>query len=83
MAGAGARPGPAVAGSSSQGLATVKIAWCTCCTISRTERWRSRPICAVSQKRQPIAQPTWLLTQSVRLNQPVRCGIGITTLSVS
>ena len=40
------------------------------------------PICAVSQKRQPIAQPIWLDTHRVVV-VPLARGIGIRTLSVS
>ena len=35
--------------------------------ISPTERLRTSPILAVRQKEHPIAQPTWLETQSVFL----------------
>ena len=40
------------------------------------------PICAVSQNRQPMAQPIWLDTHSVVV-VPLARGIGMRTLSVS
>jgi len=67
----------------SNGLSTRCRAANHCATISRAARCRMSPICAVSQKVQPMAQPTWLLTQSVREKPPPACGMGITTDSVS
>ena len=37
----------------------------TCSTISPTVRCRVKPACPVAQKPQAIAQPAWLLTQTV------------------
>ena len=65
------------------GSSTWKRAAWSCAAISAADRLRIRPICAVSQKRQPMAQPTWLETQSVRVVVPSRWRIGMTTLSVS
>ena len=50
----------------------------TCCTISPALRLRSRPIRAVMQKSQPIAQPTCVEMQSVVCDSP-----GISTASIS
>ena len=54
-----------------------------CPTISAALKLRTNPICAVSQKVQPMAQPTWLLTHKVYLVLPVEPRIGISTLSIS
>ena len=40
-------------------------AYSTCATISPAVRFRCRPILAVAQNVQPIAQPAWLLMQTV------------------
>ena len=47
--------------------------------VSDRSRFRINPICAVSQKSQPMAQPTWLETQSVCVSEPSRLGMGIST----
>ena len=38
----------------------------TCATISPAVRLRASPACPVAQKTQPIAQPAWVLMQTVR-----------------
>ena len=49
----------------------------TCSTISPTVRCRPKPAWPVAQNPQPIAQPTWLLTQTV-----TRSGYNISTVSI-
>jgi len=63
------------AGGSS--LVAKGLARSSCSTISARLRWRRKPSVAVAQNVQPIAQPTWVDTQSVS-----RSPSGIRTLSI-